>query len=47
MELHVDLKEVDSVGGVVLSQGSGKHRKLIALVGRDLTVAEQSWTYPE
>ena len=47
MELTVDLLEGDIVGGVVLSQGSGKHRRLVAMVGRDLTTSEQSWTYPE
>jgi hypothetical protein len=46
-ELHVDLQEGDTVGGVVLSQGAGKHRQVVAMVGRDLTTAEESWTYAE
>lgn len=47
MELVVDLEEGDTVGGVVLCQGAGKRRKIIALVGRDLSTAEKSWTHPE
>lgn len=47
MELAVDLEEGDTVGGVVLSQGHGKHKKIVAPVGRDLTTTERSWTFPE
>ena len=47
LELAVDLEEGDTVGGVVLSQGAGKSKRLVALVGRDLTAGELSWTYPE
>lgn len=43
----MDLQEGQTVGGVMLSQGSGKQRRLVALVGRDLTLQECSWTYPE
>ncbi len=47
VELAVDLEEGDTVGGVVLSQGAGRHKKIVALVGRDMTPGECSWTFPE
>ncbi len=47
MELHVDLVEGEDVGGVILCQGHGKDKRIVTMVGRDLTPTERHWTYPE
>ncbi len=42
MDLAVNLEKGDTVGGVVLSQGAGKHKKIVVLVGKDLMPGECS-----
>ena len=46
-ELEVDLEDDSTSGGVVLSQGKGKHKQIVARVGRELTARELAKTPPE